>query len=79
MTAVVSESELPLRVRMEPVLADDNILALLPPGESGEILEGPICTEGLVFWKIGNDTIPDGSGWIAEGDGTDYWLEPAQP
>jgi hypothetical protein len=79
MTAVVSESELPLRVRMEPVLADDNILALLQPGASGEIIEGPVCTEGLIFWKIENDTIPEGSGWIAEGNGTDYWLEPSNP
>lgn len=44
-----------------------------------EILEGPICADGLVFWKIESESIPGGIGWTAEGDGKEYYLEPYQP
>ena len=41
-------------------------------GEVVEILEGPVCKDGLVFWKTKD------WGWIAEGDKNVYWLEPIQ-
>lgn len=44
-----------------------------------EILEGPICADGLVFWKIESESIPGGIGWTAEGDGKEYYLEPYRP
>ena len=43
------------------------------------ILEGPVCADGFVFWRVENDSIPGGSGWTAEGDGTEYWLVQYQP
>jgi hypothetical protein len=31
--------------------------------------------EGCI-WRVEKFTIPGGSGWTAEGDGKEYWLEP---
>ena len=44
----------------------------LDEGEVVEILDGPACQDGLVFWKAKD------RGWIAEGDKNVYWLEPIQ-
>jgi hypothetical protein len=77
--AVVTEGEVPIRIRSEPVLSDDNILTMLYAGTVAKVVEGPVCVEELVFWKIENEDIPGGSGWTAEGDGTDYWWEPYIP
>lgn len=65
----------PNRVRSEPKKGD-NIIASISSGTVVTIIEGPICADGLVFWKVENSTIPGGSGWTAEGDGKEYWLEP---
>jgi hypothetical protein len=54
-------------------------IALLYPGSVVELLEGPICADGVVFWKVGSDLVPGGIGWTAEGDGADYFLEPYVP
>jgi hypothetical protein len=68
----------PLRVRSEPVLGD-NIIAMFPAGTIVDVLEGPVCADGLVFWKVHNAIIPGGMGWAAEGNGTEYFLEPYKP
>jgi hypothetical protein len=39
------------------------------------VVEGPVCADELVFWRVENSTIPGGTGWTAEGDGKEYWLE----
>lgn len=77
--AIVTPGDLPNRVRLTPNIDPDNILTTIYPGTIVYNVEGPWCSDGLVFWKIENDTIPGGSGWTAEGDGTEYWLEPYQP
>lgn len=66
---------LPNRVRSEPNRTS-RILGEIDPGEEGEIIDGPVCTEGWVWWKI-NARDGDLIGWTAEGDGSDYWLIPA--
>lgn len=68
----------PNRVRSAPQKGD-NIISQLAPGSVVKVLEGPVCSDGLVFWKVESDTIPGGVGWTAEGDGTEYWLEPYSP
>jgi hypothetical protein len=68
----------PNRVRSEPSKTADVIYQIYP-GTIVKVLEGPVCTGGLVFWKVGNDSIPGGSGWTAEGDGTNYYLDPYSP
>jgi hypothetical protein len=68
----------PNRVRSAPQKGD-NLVGKLNPGDVVKVLEGPVCADGLVFWRVESDNIPGGSGWTAEGDGTEYWLEPANP
>ena len=65
----------PNRVRSEPGKSSE-VIGQLYPGTASIVVEGPICADGLVFWKVENSTIPGGSGWTAEGDGKEYWLEP---
>ena len=71
-------SDLPNRIRANPGKSAEQI-GQLYPGAVFEVLEGPICADGLVFWLVESDQIPGGSGWTAEGDGKEYWLEPYQP
>jgi hypothetical protein len=66
------------RVRSGPSKADA-VIGQISPGTILQVLEGPVCADGLVFWKVANTTIPGGSGWTAEGDSNEYYLEPYQP
>jgi hypothetical protein len=68
----------PNRVRSEPQKGN-NLLTALNAGAIVKIIEGPVCADGLVFWKVSNASIPGGFGWTAEGDGTEYWMVPYQP
>jgi hypothetical protein len=77
--AIVTPGELPNRVRSAPNTNPDNIIATIYPGAIVHLIEGPWCNDGLVFWKVENESIPGGSGWTAEGNGQEYWLEPYKP
>jgi dipeptidyl aminopeptidase/acylaminoacyl peptidase len=78
-SARVSQDTLtPNRVRSGPSTAD-KVTVLLHPGSVLKLLEGPVCADGLVFWKVENELIPGGVGWTAEGDGQEHWLEPYAP
>jgi hypothetical protein len=68
----------PNRVRLGPSLSDE-IISQIYPQTHVKVIEGPVCTDGLVFWKVENSMIPGGSGWTVEGDGTEHWLEPYKP
>lgn len=68
----------PNRVRSKPQKGD-NVVANISPGTIVTVLEGPVCNEGLIFWKVKGAIIPDGIGWTAEGDGATFWLEPYKP
>lgn len=51
-------------------------LGKIEPGEEMEILEGPICNENMIWWRI--DAISKNlTGWTSEGNGEDYWLVPS--
>jgi len=41
-----------------------------------EVLEGPVCAEGLAWWRVSNW---QDDGWIVEGMRGEYWLEPSMP
>jgi len=73
-----SPGDPPNRVRSEPVKAE-NTIAQLQPGTIFQVVAGPVCADGLVFWQVASDSIPGNTGWTAEGDGTEYWLEPYVP
>jgi dipeptidyl aminopeptidase/acylaminoacyl peptidase len=66
------------RVRSAPETGN-NTIAMLPPQTVMDVLEGPVCASGMVFWKVHNALIPGGTGWTAEGNLTEYWLEPYTP
>jgi hypothetical protein len=69
---VTKDPAIPNRVRKEPNRQAE-ILGLINPGGSMEILEGPTCADGWVWWKVKN---ADLNGWTAEGDPETYWLVP---
>jgi hypothetical protein len=69
------EGDLPNRVRADSDVQSEMIYQLYP-GEIVKLIEGPYCTDELVFWLVENQNIPGGSGWTAEGDLNAYWLEP---
>lgn len=69
---VTKDPPIPNRVRKEPNREAD-IIGHINPGASMEIIEGPACADGWVWWHIKN---ADLNGWTAEGDKETYWLVP---
>jgi WD40 repeat protein len=65
----------PNRVRSAPQKGE-NVVGQFVADETYILLDGPVCAEGLVWWEIADPRLPGGSGWTAEGDGQEYWLEP---
>lgn len=58
-------------MRAEP-RTNSNIVARIAGAEAFAILEGPVCAQGLAWWRVAfNNT----EGWTAEGSGSNYWLE----
>ncbi len=50
------------------------VISALPEGAIVTISQGPICLDGMVWWSV---EMPNGgSGWTAEGDVSQYYLEP---
>lgn len=70
---VSDNNSLTNRVRLGPG-TNEPIVALLYPGTIVRLIEGPVCADGAVFWKVGS--YPRGTGWTAEGEGREYFLEP---
>jgi hypothetical protein len=74
-TALVGfDPDLPLNVRTGAG-TDYPIFRKFLPGVKVNILAGPNCTNGMVWWKISSQQSSD-SGWSAEGMGSDYYLIP---
>ena len=65
----------PNRARAEPSRSARQI-GLLEPGNIVALLEGPLCADGLMWWKVSATALPGSLGWTAEGDGKVYWLLP---
>lgn len=73
---VNEEPPVPNRVRAEPNVQAE-ILGQIEPGDAMLIIEGPMCVDGWVWWKVR----ADGSGlvgWTAEGSEKEYWLAPVE-
>jgi hypothetical protein len=79
-TAIVAgaPTDPPNRVRSGPG-QDHEVIYQVYPGTLLKVVEGPVCADGLVYWKVEYEKIPGGSGWTAEGDFTEYWLELYRP
>jgi len=63
----------PNNLRTAPGYANAS-LGLVPGGDIFEVITGPVCADNTAWWQV----IHLGRlGWIAEGSGNIYWLEPA--
>lgn len=69
---VTKDPPLPNRIRKEPN-REAEILGLINPGGSMDVIDGPACSDGWVWWKVKN---AEYEGWTAEGDPETYWLIP---
>ncbi|MFZ6030092.1 MAG: SH3 domain-containing protein [Chloroflexota bacterium] len=70
------DTDTPNRLRDAPGF-DGKPIGYALPGESVEVLDGPICKEGMWWWKVAtseNNLV----GWTAEGDNEEYWLLPLE-
>lgn len=71
---VAYDPPLPNRVRVQPN-TDSPVLGFLQPGDRMDILEGPVCSNQWIWWRVRAHSTGM-TGWTAEGDETDYWLVP---
>jgi hypothetical protein len=62
----------PNNIRAVPGLSGD-YLGEIPPGTTFTVLAGPQCASNLVWWQISGGGL---TGWTAEGQSPEYWLEP---
>lgn len=62
-----------VRLRDNPGLNSNGVMNV-PRGEAVLVLEGPVCADSFVWWRVqlGIGT----SGWMAEGSLEEYFLEP---
>lgn len=76
-TAQVIRGNLPNRLRAAPT-TDAELIGDIQPGRViDEVLSGPACNEGVVWWEVEFD---GARGWTAESDFSlgEYFLEPAE-
>jgi len=71
---IALEPALPNRVREQPSTSA-NIVGYIDPGGKVDILEGPACEEGWIWWKV-REIETNLEGWTAEGDVNGYWVIP---
>ena len=70
-----------LKLRSEPKLSPDTVIRELDPFTKLQIVGGPKCVTsaetGISYWLWKVKVISGGKiGWVAEGDGQNYFLEP---
>jgi hypothetical protein len=62
-----------LRLRALPAVGTGEV-SLLYAGNTFEVIAGPSCNGGYSWWRV---VMEDGTtGWVAEGDWTQYYLRP---
>ncbi len=69
---VTPDDPTPLRIRQTPGLKGV-IVGQGKPGAQFNVVEGPVCTDGYLWWKL---VSADGAlaGWGAEGDASGYFI-----
>jgi dipeptidyl aminopeptidase/acylaminoacyl peptidase len=65
-------SDVDLRIRPQPGLVEGEI-GKMPLGSEFTVLEGPECADRLTWWKVDYQGVV---GWVSEGRGVAYWVEP---
>lgn len=61
----------PLRLRDSAI--DGNVISSFDEGTQLKIKDGPLCSDNYIWWKV---AIKGKQGWMAEGDGSERFLEP---
>jgi serine/threonine protein kinase len=61
------------KVRETPDL-NGNDIGRVKPGESVTVLDGPVCEDNYIWWKVQSEN--GVVGWTVEGKENDYWLIP---
>ncbi|MBN2555463.1 MAG: serine/threonine protein kinase [Anaerolineales bacterium] len=70
------------RVSLDPLVcnrlrtatgADSTVMTCVDPGVTMRVIDGPICMDGWLWWRVAVTSGP--SGWMAEGDGYSYWVD----
>ena len=75
----MSVASVSLNIRDQPgATTADSVRGLLLPGGIVSIIGGPYCVNNMTWWNVSHEpnTGQVVSGWIAEGDSVDYWLQP---
>ncbi|GAB4522798.1 MAG: hypothetical protein OHK0046_35850 [Anaerolineae bacterium] len=62
----------PLNLRPQPT-TDLARIEVIREGENVQVVDGPRCNQGFVWWQVALDDL---RGWVAEGSGSDYFIEP---
>jgi len=68
----VTVGGVPNNVRETPLIGGKKV-GQIAPSESFDVLDGPVCGEGYVWYRVRAATL---EGWTAEGGNNAYWLEP---
>ena len=73
---VASDIDLTVQVRDIAGWQGSQVVGMLQPGEMVQIIEGPVCWDQLVWWRV-RSVLNDTSGWTVEGNEFSNWLIPA--
>ncbi|MBN1286789.1 MAG: PD40 domain-containing protein [Anaerolineae bacterium] len=75
MEARVVPNPAPNVIRSEPnrTSSSSAVIGQISGGETFTVLDGPRCADGLAWWLVDYQGT---TGWTAEGEGDEYWLEP---
>jgi len=72
---LASENPSPNRIRSQPGLQGREI-GKLEPGQNAQIIDGIICLDQMVWWKVTTSTGIEG--WTAEGQGSQRFIVPVR-
>ena len=68
---------LPNALRSEPGTGENSVvLGTIDGGTVLTLIEGPVCADGIYWWKVNDGTRV---GWTAEGENGDAWILPYTP
>lgn len=71
---VTYRNNVALMLRSEPHISEDTFIKNLREGTRIEIIGGPVCADGFIWWNI--RTQEGANGWSAEGGNNEYYMEP---
>ncbi|MBN1964610.1 MAG: hypothetical protein JW910_08180, partial [Anaerolineae bacterium] len=61
-------------LRLEPSTTAER-LGSIPGGDMFLVVDGPVCADGYVWWRV---EYGSWIGWTADGAGGEFWLEPVR-